>query len=42
MKRWWALMSILACISANAAEPIDYPTRDPNGVGQAQRIDQPI
>ncbi len=27
MKRWWALMSILACMSANAAEPIDYPTR---------------
>lgn len=27
MKRWWALMLILACTSANAAEPIDYPMR---------------
>ncbi len=35
MERWWALMSVLACISANAAEPIDYPTRP-------VRVDIPI
>ncbi len=54
MERWWAPMPVLACISANAVKPIDYPTRPvrviiPQGPGTepewgrtSERIDQAI